>query len=123
MITNIFTSISLYSASNHYPTCPKNLTGKGRSHQDSAPNVIEIEHIGIIVNMRRRAIVLKIAVTPHIVNFMAYLAMLQQLNVGNDACIAGTMDTACNFVANKKIVIFVASLAITQRGAGSTIQY
>ena len=70
---------------------------KGRSHQDSAPGVVEMDSVG---NVRKGTVVLGIPVTPHIVNFMAYLAMLQQLNVGNDACIAGTMDTACNFVAN-----------------------
>ena len=78
-------------------TCPKNLTKKGKSHQDSAPNVIKIENIG---KGRSGTIVLKIAVTPHFVNFMTYLAMLQHLNVGNYACIAGIEDTACNFVAN-----------------------
>ena len=97
MITDIFTSISLYSASSHYSTCPESLAGKGGGHQDSAPGVVEMDSVG---NVRKGTVVLGIPVAPHIVNFMAYLAMLQQLNVGNDACIAGTMDTACNFVAN-----------------------
>ena len=78
-------------------TYPKNLTGKGKGHQVSVPNVIELEIIG---KERSGTIVLKIAVTPHFVNFMMYLAMLQHLNVGNYACIAGIGDTACNFVAN-----------------------
>ena len=78
-------------------TCPKNLTGKGKSHQDSAPNVIELEIIG---KEGSGTIVLKIAVIPYFVYFMMYLAMLQHLNVGNYACIAGIGDTACNFVTN-----------------------
>ena len=54
---------------------------------------------------------------------MPSLAILQHLDVHNIAFIARNGDTVCNLVANGESVFFVASLAITQNGAGSTGQY
>ena len=75
--------------------CPKNLTKKGKSHQASAPDV---DLVGFPIWVGD--IILEIAVTPHFVMFMTYLAMLQHLNVDDYALIAGIVDTPCNFVAN-----------------------
>jgi len=56
---------------------------------------------------------MRIAKTPHFVGIITYSAMNQHLNVHKGALVAGNGDTVCNLVAN---------LAITQNGAGGTIQ-
>ena len=120
VITHIFTSTSLYSASSHSPTCLKELIKKGKNHQDFAPDVMW--RLSGMTNVSG-GINLRIAATPHFVNIMTHSAMLQHIYVNECVLIAGRGTTPCNFVVNWKIAFFVANLAITQNGVGSTLQY
>ena len=97
VITHIFTSTSLYSASSHSPTCLKELIKKGKNHQDFAPDATW--RLSGMTNISG-GINLRIAATPHFVLFMTCSAMLQHLNVIDYALIAGIGDTPCNFVAS-----------------------
>ena len=92
-----FTSISLYPASSHSPTCLKDLIKKGKNHQDFAPDATW--RLSGMTNISG-GINLRIAATPHFVLFMTCSAMLQHLNVIDYALIAGIGDTPCNFVAS-----------------------
>ena len=74
---------------------------EGKSHQDSAPNVEkntddqEWKHLSPIGDINPR-----IAATPHFVKNIRYSGIIQHLNVGYYAPIAGNMDTPCNSATN-----------------------
>ena len=73
------------------------------SHQDF---VINVDLLGsltlrlVITIILIRDINLRIAATPHSVDFMIEQAILQQINVRDTAHIAGSGGTACDFVTN-----------------------
>ena len=73
------------------------------SHQDSVINVDLFGSLTLRITMNiiiKKDMNLRIAATPHTVDIMIEQAILQQINVGYAAFIAGSGGTACDFVTN-----------------------